>query len=255
MVLGSHLETCPEPMVAPYFRWKRLFDLVVSVPLGLLTLPIILLAIALVRLTSKGPGIYTQVRVGKNGKAFTIYKIRSMRVDAESATGAVWAARKDNRVTFIGRIFRKTHIDELPQVYNILRGDMSLIGPRPERPEFVDELDRRIDGYSYRLFVQPGLTGLAQLNQASDIDLNDVRRKLVYDFEYIEQGSLWFDLRLVLGTALKVVHLCNPTTLKMLGLYRDVNASPWASALQVGEFASADDEERLSGIFARKVAT
>lgn len=131
---------------------------------------------------------------------------------------------------------------------------MSLVGPRPERPEFVDELDRRIDGYSYRLFVLPGLTGLAQLNQASDIDLNDVRRKLVYDFEYIETGSLWFDLRLVLGTALKVVHLCNPTTLRMLRLHRDVTQSPWASALQVGAFANESDEERLSGIFARKVA-
>lgn len=249
------MESCPEPSVSAYFRWKHAFDWALALVLGILAFPIVIFAIIIVRLTSKGPGIYTQVRLGKDGKAFTIYKIRSMRVDAEQATGAVWAARKDNRITFVGRILRKTHVDELPQFYNILRGEMALIGPRPERPEFVDELEKRIDGYDYRLLVRPGLTGLAQLNQASDIDLNDVRRKLAYDFDYIEHGSLWLDLRLVFGTALKVVNLCNPFTLKLLGLHRDISTSPWASALQIGPYSHSKDEERLSGIFSKRIAS
>lgn len=249
------MEPCPEPIVASYFRWKPAFDWSLTLLLGILSLPIIIAAIVIVRLTSPGPGIYTQIRLGKDGKAFTIYKIRSMRVDAEQATGAVWAARKDNRITWVGKILRKTHVDELPQFYNVLRGEMALVGPRPERPEFVDELEKRIDGYDYRLLVRPGLTGLAQLNQASDIDLNDVRRKLIYDFEYIERGSLWFDIKLVFGTSLKVIGLCNPFTLGWLGLYREAVKSPWAPALRVGPYAEATDEERLSGIFSKRAVS
>ena len=249
------MEICPEPSVSPYFRWKPAFDWPLALILSIFTLPIIIAAIVIVRLTSKGPGVYTQIRIGKDGKAFTIYKIRSMRIDAEKATGAIWAARKDKRITFVGKILRKTHIDELPQLYNVLRGEMALIGPRPERPEFVNELEKRIDGYDYRLFVRPGLTGLAQLNQASDIDLNDVRRKLAFDFEYIEHGSLRFDLKLVFGTILKTLCLCNPYTLKMLGLYRDPAASSWAAALHIGPYAHSSDEERLSGIFAKRIAS
>jgi lipopolysaccharide/colanic/teichoic acid biosynthesis glycosyltransferase len=227
----------------------------VALFLFILTIPIIALTIVLVRLTSKGSGIYKQVRLCKDGKAFTIYKIRSMRVDAESATGAIWAARKDNRVTLVGKFIRKTHIDELPQLYNVLRGEMSLVGPRPERPEFIDELEKRIDGYFYRLSVKPGLTGLAQLNQASDVNLNDVRQKLVYDFEYIEKATLWFDCRIICGTILKVFHLCNPLTLKWLGLYYKVTHSPWSAPLQVASGIIPKDEERLSGIFEKRVAT
>jgi lipopolysaccharide/colanic/teichoic acid biosynthesis glycosyltransferase len=249
------MEKCPEPPVSSYFYWKPLFDWTCTLFLFVLTFPIICVAILLVRLTSKGPGIYQQIRLGKNGKPFHIYKIRSMRVDAEAATGAIWAARKDNRVTFFGKIFRKTHIDELPQLYNVLCGEMSLVGPRPERPEFVNILEKRIDGYSHRLLVKPGLTGLAQLNQASDIDLNDVRCKLAYDFEYIEKASFGFDLRLILGTILKVICLCNPFTLNRLGLYHNVAMSHWASALQIGSHLKIREDERLSGILAKRVAS
>ncbi|MDR2440345.1 MAG: sugar transferase [Planctomycetaceae bacterium] len=249
------MEKCPEPIVSSYFRWKDFFDVTVAFFLFILAIPIIVLTIAIVRLTSKGPGIYKQVRLGKDGKAFTIYKIRSMRVDAELATGPVWAARKDNRVTLIGRFIRKTHIDELPQLYNVLRGEMSLIGPRPERPEFVNELEKRIDGYFNRFLVKPGVTGLAQLNQASDVNLNDVRQKLVYDFEYIEKASLWFDFRLVCGSVLKVLHLCNPWTLKLLGLHYDIVRSPWSVPLQVASHIIPKNEERLSGIFEKRVAS
>jgi len=242
---------CPEPHVSSYFRRKRCVDFPIALLLSVIALPIVLLAWLLVRLTSRGPGIYKQVRLGLDGKPFTIYKIRSMRIDAEAATGAVWAARKDRRITFVGKILRRLHIDELPQLYNVLRGEMSLVGPRPERPEFVVELEKRIDGYVYRLYVRPGLTGLAQLHQESDIDLNDVRRKLVFDFEYIEHASLWFDLRLLFCTLLKTVCLCRPSVMKFLRLYYEAGQSHWAVTLLPVSYAPRD-EDRLSRILAKR---
>ena len=243
---------CPEPNVSRYFQWKRYVDFPVALFLLILASPIIALAVLLVRLTSQGPGIYKQVRLGLDGKPFTIYKIRSMRVDAEVATGAVWATRNDKRVTTVGYLLRKTHIDELPQLYNVLRGDMSLVGPRPERPEFVTELEKRIDGYAYRLYIKPGMTGLAQLNQGYDTDLNDVRRKLVFDFEYIEHGTLWLDVRLVFCAALKVICLCNLASLKFFGLQREAGQSIWAATLLTASYVSPNDEDRLSKILAKR---
>ena len=243
---------CPEPPVSRYFQKKRYVDLPIALVLTIIALPIIVIAYLLVRSTSRGPGFYRQVRLGLDGKPFTIYKIRSMRVDAEIATGAVWASRKDKRITLVGKILRQTHVDELPQLYNVLRGDMDLVGPRPERPEFVSELEKRIDGYAYRLYVKPGLTGLAQLNQDSDIDLNDVRRKLVFDFDYIEHASPWFDLRLLFCTALKAVLLCRPPVLRVFRLFREANQSHWAASLLPVSYASPRDEERLSRIMVKR---
>jgi lipopolysaccharide/colanic/teichoic acid biosynthesis glycosyltransferase len=242
----------PEPNVSRYFRWKRYVDFPITLLLALLALPVVLIAIVLVRLTSRGPGIYKQIRLGLDGKPFTIYKIRSMRVNAETATGAVWAARKDRRVTFIGKILRQTHIDELPQLYNVLKGEMALVGPRPERPEFVTELEKRIDGYCYRLYVRPGVTGLAQLNQDSDIDLNDVRRKLVIDFEYIEHCSFWLDLRLLFCTTLKAFLLCKPAVLRVFRLYRVAQQSHWATSFLTVSYSSPKDEDRLSRILVKR---
>ena len=244
--------SCTEPNVSRYFQRKRYVDFPLALLLAILSLPIVLVAWLLVRLTSQGPGFYQQVRLGLDGRPFTIYKIRSMRVDAEVATGAVWAARKDRRVTLVGKFLRKTHIDELPQLYNVLKGDMDLVGPRPERPEFVTELEKRIDGYAYRLYVKPGVTGLAQLNQEPDVDLHDVRRKLVFDFEYIEQCSFWLDIRLLLCTMLKAVLLCRPPVLKIFGLYREATHSTWASKLLPVRYASPRDEDRLSKIMAKR---
>jgi lipopolysaccharide/colanic/teichoic acid biosynthesis glycosyltransferase len=246
------MSNCPEPDVSAYFRRKRYVDFSIALLMSVFAIPVIFLAWLLVRLTSRGPGIYKQVRLGLDGKPFTIYKLRSMRVDAEVATGAVWAARKDRRVTFIGKILRMSHIDELPQIYNVLRGEMALVGPRPERPEFVTELEKRIDGYAYRLYVKPGVTGLAQLNQDSDIDLNDVRRKLIFDFEYIERASLWFDMRLILCTSLKAVFLCRPAVMKLFGLYREANKSDWTTKLLQTSYASPRDEDRLSQILVKR---
>jgi len=246
---------CPEPNVSRYFRWKRYVDVPIALLLLVFALPIIAVAWVLVRVTSRGPGIYKQVRLGLDGKPFTIYKIRTMRMDAEVATGAVWATRKDKRVTSVGRIFRKTYIDELPQLYNVLRGDLALVGPHPERPEFVTELEKRIDGYVYRLYVKPGLTGLAQLNLGSDTDLNDVRSKLVLDFEYIEASSFWFDLRVLLCSVLKTVSLCRPAVLVYFRLHREVEKSRWIASLPLVSHPTADDEERLSKIMEKQATT
>ena len=159
----------------------------------------------LVRATSKGPGIYQQMRVGKDGRRFMMYKIRTMRVDAEAASGPVWTQPHDPRVTYLGEILRKLHLDELPQIFNVLRGEMSFVGPRPERPEFVRVLSETVPRYRDRLAVRPGITGLAQINLPPDSDLMSVRRKLALDLDYIERGNLWLDARLFLCTALRVI--------------------------------------------------
>jgi len=216
-------ETHVDAGIAPasYFRWKRVVDLTAAVVLLIPVLPVLGLLVLLVRLTSRGPGIYAQVRVGRNGRTFTMYKIRSMRQDAESRTGAVWAKERDPRVTFVGRILRKLHLDELPQLFNILKGEMSLVGPRPERPEFVQVLERSIPGYCKRLAVAPGITGLAQVNLPPDTDLESVRRKLILDLEYVLHASLWMDLRLALCTAARMTKLSGPILLRLFGIYRE----------------------------------
>ena len=241
-----------EPNISYYFRHKRYVDFPIAVLLSVVALPIVAVAMLLVRLTSREPALFSQVRLGLDGKPFTIYKIRTMRSDAEIATGAVWTAKNDQRITPIGRILRKMHLDELPQLYNVLRGDMDLVGPRPERPEFVTELEKRIDGYAYRLYVKPGWAGLAQLNQEADVDLNDVRRKLVFDFDYIENSSFWLDMRLLFCAALKVVFLCRLPVLKFFRVHREAQRSNWATTLLPGGATSTRDEDRLSRILLKR---
>lgn len=184
---------------------KRALDLVVGFPLFVMALPVIILAMVLVRLTSKGPAIYRQVRLGRFGRPFEIYKIRSMTHNCELHSGIQWSSRGDARVTTIGRILRKTHVDELPQLVNVLRGEMSLVGPRPERPEIICSLETAIPHYRDRLMVLPGLTGLAQVQLPPDTDLDSVRRKLRVDRHYVASGSLWLDVRLMAATALHVL--------------------------------------------------
>jgi len=242
----------PEPNISRYSRWKRYVDIPVALLLTVFALPIVAVAVLLVRLTSPGPALFKQIRLGLDGKPFKMYKIRSMRLDAEIATGAVWTARNDKRVTAIGRFLRKTYLDELPQLYNVLKGEMDLVGPRPERPEFVTELEKRIDGYAYRLYVKPGWAGLAQVNQEADVDLNDVRRKLVFDFEYIEHSSFLFDMRILFCAALKMLCLCHPPVLKFFRLYREAEQSPWATTLLPVNYMSPKEEDRLSRILAKR---
>jgi lipopolysaccharide/colanic/teichoic acid biosynthesis glycosyltransferase len=194
-----------EPHEPPaWFRRKRVPIRILAGLLLVAAAPLIAVLLLLVRLTSPGPAIYRQVRMGRGGRLFTIYKIRTMRLDAEADTGPVWAARRDPRVTPVGRVLRWTHLDELPQLVNIVRGEMCLLGPRPERPEIAVELARYLPDYAERLAVLPGVTGLAQVRLPADEDLEGVRRKLQVDREYIERASLRLDLRILLCTALKV---------------------------------------------------
>jgi lipopolysaccharide/colanic/teichoic acid biosynthesis glycosyltransferase len=158
-----------------------------------------------VKLTSRGPIFYSQMRVGKNGRPFRLHKIRTMLDDCERTSGPRWATVNDPRVTSIGRFLRSTHLDELPQLWNVIRGQMSLVGPRPERPEFVPSLEKAIPHYCARLLVLPGVTGLAQVHLPADTDLASVRRKLAYDLYYIRQRGLWLDFRLVVCTAVRMV--------------------------------------------------
>ena len=190
----------------------------ISSPRLLLAIPaasLVALIALIVKLSSRGPAFYTQTRVGKNGRLFTIYKIRTMIDKCESLTGPRWSMPGDPRVTRIGWFLRMTHLDELPQLLNVLRGDMSLIGPRPERPEFLPELELALPAYRQRLLTRPGVTGLAQVRQSADTDLDSVRRKLAFDLYYIEQLSPWLDLRLLFATAFYAVGVSFDTVGKL----------------------------------------
>jgi lipopolysaccharide/colanic/teichoic acid biosynthesis glycosyltransferase len=186
---------------------KRCADVALAGVMLVLALPILVVVGLLVKLTSRGPVIYSQTRLGLGGKPFRIYKIRTMAHNCEKHSGPRWATSNDPRITRVGGFLRKTHLDELPQLINVLRGDMSLVGPRPERPEFVPLLEQSIPRYRERLSVRPGVTGLAQVQLAADTDLDSVRRKLVYDLYYIRHMSPWLDLQLILSTACKVFHI------------------------------------------------
>lgn len=221
------------PKISKYYRIKHCIDLTVMI----LTLPVIGLLIIvfsiIVKLTSKGPVFYTQIRCGKDGKPFKMFKIRSMVVNAEVGKGATWSRGHDPRVTTVGRIMRRLHIDELPQIYNVWRGEMDVIGPRPERPEFVDKLKNQVPGYENRMLVRPGMTGYAQLNWKADTGLEDVHRKLILDLEYIETVGFWFDMRLLLGTAFQFFpsRYFGVWPLKACGIYQTAENSPWAEKI------------------------
>ncbi|HIE50784.1 MAG TPA: sugar transferase [Armatimonadetes bacterium] len=224
----------------PAVRWERLYevfrrgvDLLVALGGGLLALPLMLLIAVLIKLDSPGPVIYAQERVGQNrrrsnrtfngliyyrrrwipdrrhraaeGRPFVMYKFRTMRQDAEKETGPVWATEDDPRTTRVGRFLRKTRLDELPQLFNLLKGDMTLIGPRPERPYFVEKLKGVVPNYLRRLEVKPGITGLAQVRNGYDRSLEDVKRKVENDLYYIEHRSPWLDLSILVQTVLVVL--------------------------------------------------
>jgi sugar transferase (PEP-CTERM system associated) len=182
---------------------KRLFDLSVSALVLLLATPLLLGAMLAIRSEDQGPIFYRQERVTQNGRVFRILKLRTMRVDAE-AQGAVWAARQDNRITRSGALLRRTRIDELPQLWNVLKGEMSFVGPRPERPMFVAELEEQIPLYNERHMVKAGLTGWAQINYPYGASIDDARSKLSYDLYYVKNFSILFDLMILLQT-LRVV--------------------------------------------------
>jgi sugar transferase (PEP-CTERM system associated) len=179
---------------------KRTLDLALSIIGVLLGVPLMVLTALAIKLDSRGPALYSQERVGENGRVFTVFKFRSMRTDAEQAGRPIWAKDKDDRITRVGRFIRKTRLDELPQLWNVMRGEMSFVGPRPERPFFVEQLAREIPFYIQRHAVKPGLTGWAQVKYQYGSSIEDAMEKLRYDLYYIKHLSIVFDLTIVLDT-------------------------------------------------------
>ncbi len=197
---------------------SRALNVVVAGLSLLVALPVLIVVALLIKFSSRGPILYTQTRVGLDrrwkrtlairdsrvedlgGQVFTIYKLRTMRVDAEKVSGAVWATENDPRVTRLGKMLRKYRVDEVPQLWNVLRGDMNIVGPRPERPSIVARLREDIPTYRYRHRVKPGLTGLAQINQKYDACLDDVISKVSWDLRYIREQGFWLDVRVMLQT-------------------------------------------------------
>lgn len=246
--LGMEPEGSASPrsdLDGPVHRWyvpcKVIAEWVASVVLLVLLWPVILALAVLVKLTSRGPAFYSQIRLGKQGRPFRMYKLRTMIDKCEERTGAVWCTPNDSRVTQVGRLLRDTHLDELPQLWNILRGDMCLIGPRPERPELVDKIERVIPRYRSRLLIRPGVTGLAQMQRPPDTDLDDVRRKLAYDLYYVRNLNFWLDSRIAASTAFDIIGVGFHTLGKLLvKSYREAvegdlhDAMPLRERAQIG---------------------
>lgn len=185
-------------------RIKRLADITLALSLLIISLPIMFLTAVMISLESRGPVIYKQTRTGLRGKDFKIFKFRSMRMDAEKA-GAQWASKNDSRVTKVGRFIRLTRIDELPQLWNVLKGEMSFVGPRPERPEFNIDLEKQIPFYGLRHLVRPGITGWAQIMYPYGASIEDAKEKLQYDLYYIKNNSFIMDMRIVMKTISVVI--------------------------------------------------
>ncbi len=199
------IDIMPELMPEWEKKLKRLMDIVISLLLLLISLPITILTSIAIKIDSEGPIFFKQERLGQNGKPFKVLKFRSMINDAEKYTGPVWSQKDDPRVTRMGRFVRKVRIDEIPQMLNVLKGEMSLVGPRPERAFFVDKLSKEIPYYKRRLKVRPGVTGWAQIKHKYDETIEDVKIKLKYDLFYIENMSLRMDFKILLRTVFVVL--------------------------------------------------
>ena len=221
--------------------------------------PIIAVFWLLVKLTSKGPGFYRQTRVGLDGKEFQIYKLRSMRMDAEK-NGPIWSTKKDDRKTRLGNFLRTLHLDELPQLINVAKGEMVLIGPRPERPEICKSLRLYILGYDQRNLVQPGITGLSQVNLPPDETLDDVNRKQILDLEYISATNWWLEIRIAVATFLRMCGIKGDTTMRWMCLCRRKLIVKMVMIHPASEFASPkfhnawpieSRNEQLAGSYSR----
>ena len=215
ILVGEHynylrgLEKIPPFQISTlYLVSKRCFDIFAAI-IGLILLsPLFLVVAILIKLDTKGPVFYSQERIGKNGQTFQIHKFRTMRKNAEGGTGPVWSpGRNDPRITLVGRVLRKSKIDEFPQFFNVIKGEMSLVGPRPERPCFVERFTEIMPGYKRRHDITPGCTGLAQLRNGYDSNPYDIYRKLRYDITYIKKMGLAIDFRLLMETFLSILVL------------------------------------------------
>jgi len=228
------------PMRTWYLRLKLAVEFLIAAMLLVLSAPLILVIAVLVKLTSPGPAFYSQVRVGKGGRVFKLHKLRTMRHNCEKTSGPRWSVPGDPRITALGRFLRTTHLDELPQLWNVLRGEMSLVGPRPERPEFVPDLERLLPHYGDRLMVRPGVTGLAQVQLPADTDLASVRRKLAYDLYYIRHINLWLDLRLMFCTGVRMFGVPFHILCGLFGLPRAGQVEHHYQARQAATAARSD---------------
>jgi lipopolysaccharide/colanic/teichoic acid biosynthesis glycosyltransferase len=214
--IGVGIPIGSAPAQGPIRRWyppvKLAGEWFVALLLAVVAMPFVMVLAALVRVTSSGPAFFWQRRLGLNGRPYYIVKLRTMRHNCEARTGPVWAMKNDSRITPIGSFLRETHLDELPQLWNILCGHMSLIGPRPERPELVPMIEREVPNYGARLRVRPGVTGLAQMRLPADQDVSGVHRKLAHDLYYIQHLSPLLDVRIALSTGLycleTIAHAC-----------------------------------------------
>jgi lipopolysaccharide/colanic/teichoic acid biosynthesis glycosyltransferase len=221
---SDSLEQMQPSSCGSYLVVKTIMDIGLGSMLLVLVSPLLILLAFLVKMTSRGPVIYSQMRFGRGQRPYRIFKLRTMRHDCESISGACWSTPGDQRITPLGRFLRTTHLDELPQLWNVVCGNMSLVGPRPERSEFVPGLMQAIPGYEKRLAIRPGITGLAQLRLPPDVDLDSVRRKVIYDLYYIQHLSLWLDIRLLGATALKCLGVGCGIRCLLFGLPRLIGA-------------------------------
>jgi lipopolysaccharide/colanic/teichoic acid biosynthesis glycosyltransferase len=188
-----------------YTKCKPILDMSMAILGLIISLPMFSILGLLIKLTSHGPIFYTQVRVGKGGRLFRIIKLRTMESNAETITGPIWAKQDDHRITRLGYFMKNTHLDELPQLINVLKGEMSIIGPRPERPLFVRRFIKQIPNYHNRFLVKPGITGLAQIRHKYDVTIDDVKRKVRHDTLYIKKMCLFLDLSIMLRTPLSIL--------------------------------------------------
>lgn len=225
------IDLATDPILGWQHNLKRLMDVALSAAGLILTLPVSIVVIIAQKITSSGPALYKQERLGKNGVEFVLYKFRTMIPDAEKKTGPVWSSgERDERITALGRVLRKIYMDEAPQLINILKGDMSFVGPRPERPVFAKPFLDKIPFYKNRLLVTPGLTGWAQVHQDADETIEDVKNKLKYDLYYIENMSVLFDIKIIIMMLAKTLRrLLGIDTLNSAG-----NGLKWKKRAQAG---------------------
>lgn len=206
------------PSLSRRLQLKRAFDLVFSCVGLVALLPLMALLFVMVWGSDRGPGLIAQERTGRDRRSFRMFKFRTMIKNAEHSTGAIWSWDGDPRITRLGKILRATHLDELPQLWNVLRGEMSLVGPRPERPVFVNQLEQVIPGYTHRLAIRPGITGLSQLRSGYDDSLRSVKRKIRYDLLYVRRACALLDALILIDTILLMVGLSGGLALRKVAV-------------------------------------
>lgn len=219
------------PTLIHRVQLKRAFDVVFAFAGLLAVLPLLAVIAVVVWAGDRGPALFAQERLGRYRRPFHMYKFRTMVLDAERATGPTWSWTGDPRVTPVGRVLRATHLDELPQLWNVLRGEMSFVGPRPERAVFVEQLERVIPGYTNRLAIRPGITGLSQLRSGYDDSLRSVRRKIRYDLLYVRRGCTLLDTMIIMDTFLMMGGLSGGLALRKAAVRVTTPRRPLATVI------------------------